>query len=69
MFNGEQVDMMFAELFILLTVIACELVSFFDGIFFLILSNGKYVKIYFALIIVCAGCFIAMAYQRNADEI
>lgn len=55
----------FSMLFTLLVVVACEVVSFIDAILFINLKKNLYSKIYLALVITNACCFMTMAYYST----
>ena len=59
----------FAMLFTLLIVIACEVISIFDVIIFVITEFGVYSIIYLVLMIANAYCFMNLAYYSAAGTI
>ena len=70
MYMGEPIESAwFSMLFTLLVVVACELISFVEGILFMITNQNIYSKIYFVLIFINAGAFMTMAYYSTVGTI
>ena len=66
MFMGEPVEnSWFSLLTTLVIVVACEIVSLADAALFIRSQKSKYSKIYFALVIINACCFMTMSYYSN----
>ena len=59
----------FSMLFTLIVVAACEVVSFVEAIIFVRTKRNVYSKIYLALVIVNACCFMTMAYYSTLGTI
>ena len=63
MYEGEPIESSwYSMLFTLIVVTACEVVSFVEAILFASFKKNVYSKIYLALVIVNACCFMNMAY-------
>ena len=70
MYEGEPIESSwFAMLFTLIVVVACEVLSFVEAILFASFKKNVYSKIYLALIIVNACCFMSMAYYSTLGTI
>lgn len=70
MFLGTPVDSGFnSMLFLLLVVIACEVISFVEAILFVIAKRNIYPKLYMALLLVNAYIFCTMAFYDQTKTI
>ena len=66
MYMGEPIESAwFSMLFTLVVVVVCEVVSFIEAILFVSFKKNLYSKIYLALTIANACCFMTMAYYST----